>query len=428
MTGELGEIIASTRWTDTHEHLIEERHRLEAPYTFTECASGTTVVIPDDWSALVYDYAICDLLSAGMPKRDVDRFWSPQLDGLEKWDLVAPYWRDTRATGYHRALDLTTEILCGSRLSRETCCEIDKQLRELRRPGYFHDLINVSAGVQSSQVHSLDHDPFCETEYPDLLLQDLSLVPLIMGHHASVETASGIEVTTLDDYVAVIERCFAQYAPRAVAVKCLWAYLRPLHTEVPAQPPREAFALLRAGRADDTHTREVQDYLFDVCIRLATEWRLPVKMHLGTLDGNRNPMLVHVPDHPRAAIALAQRYADTRFVFMHMAWPFQEGMIAVAKHFPNAWVDLCWSWILAPEATRAFVVRFLTAAPSNKLLCFGGDYAIAENIVGHAALARAGLCGALEDLIESGWLTLEQACEVAPRLMSGNAEQLFFGR
>lgn len=425
MIRELDEAISSTQWVDTHEHLVEERDRLRGAYEFIDSVHGTPALIPADWSALTMDYAIWDLVSAGMPSEDAERFLSAELGPTEKWDLVAPYWGAVRASGYHRALDRTTEILFGARLSRESCEEIDAQLRALRQPGYYRDLINGSAGAKSSQVHSIDHDPFCETEYPDLLLQDLSLVPLVTGRDATVERDSGVEVATLDDYVAVIESCFARYGQRAIAVKCLWAYLRPLHTEVPEQPPNEAFELMRADRATAEQTREVQDYLFDVCVRLATDRGLPVKLHLGTLSGNRNPQLVHVPDHVRAATTLAQRYADARFVFMHMAWPYQEGMVAVAKHYPNAYVDLCWNWILAPEATRAFIASFLTSAPSNKLLCFGGDFLVAENIVGHAALARDGLRGALEDLVDSGWLNVDEACELVPALMCGNAEILF---
>lgn len=42
-------------------------------------------------------------------------------------------------------------------------------------------------------------------------------------------------------------------------------------------------------------------------------------------------------------------------------------------------------------------------------MCFGGDYATVENVVGHAELARRGLQGALEDLLAADWLTLEEA-------------------
>ena len=73
---------------------------------------------------------------------------------------------------------------------------------------------------------------------------------------------------------------------------------------------------------------------------------------------------------------------------MHMAWPHQEQLLAVAKHHPNVVVDLCWSWIVTPLSTREFVRRFLTTVPATKLLCFGGDYMTVECVVGHAEIAR----------------------------------------
>jgi hypothetical protein len=74
-------------------------------------------------------------------------------------------------------------------------------------------------------------------------------------------------------------------------------------------------------------------------------------------------------------------------MLMHMAWPHQEQLLAVAKHHPNVVVDLCWSWIVTPVDARVRV-RSLTAVPATKLLCLGGDYMPVECVVGHAEIAR----------------------------------------
>src|SRR5262245_62550260 len=44
------------------------------------------------------------------------------------------------------------------------------------RPGLYRDVLG-RAGVEVAQVNSLER-PFCETEHPDLLQQDLSLIDL----------------------------------------------------------------------------------------------------------------------------------------------------------------------------------------------------------------------------------------------------------
>ena len=82
-------------------------------------------------------------------------------------------------------------------------------------------------------------------------------------------------------------------------------------------------------------------------------------------------------------------------------------------------------WFNNPAATARFVTEFLTAAPANKLLTFGGDYVIVEPVVGHAAIARRGLAQALDNLVDDGWLDAEAALALVDPLMHGNAEALF---
>jgi hypothetical protein len=97
--GALAELTAATPWIDTHEHLVEERHRLrDAVYGFIPAGETEPLYVPPDWTALIAPYAVDDLVSAGMSDADARRVL--------------------------RAVDLTTERLFGARLSRATCEEI----------------------------------------------------------------------------------------------------------------------------------------------------------------------------------------------------------------------------------------------------------------------------------------------------------------
>jgi hypothetical protein len=418
---ELTGLIDNTPWIDTHEHLVEESHRLRHDeYRLTD-GLGFGHRIPGDWSALIVNYAIDDLVVAGLPAAQVDELLGPDRSPLEKWEIAAPYFELARATGYLRAVDLTTERLFGARLSAETCDEIDGRFRALRKEGYYRTILENVANVDRCQVHSLERDPYNETAYPELLEQDLSLVPLALGRHPLVEELAGIEVGSLDDYLEVMEACFDRFARRSVAVKCHWAYMRPLRVGSVGEPPRRSFARLRAGDAAPEEQREVEDFLFRRCLDLATQHRLPVKVHMGYLSKTRLPQFPLIYDHVPDILPLVVDYPDTDFVLMHMAWPQQEQLLAAAKHHPNVFVDLCWSWIVAPFAAVDFVQRFLTSVPANKLLCFGGDYLVVESVVGHAEIARRGLQAALEGLVRAGWLTGDDALALVPRLMRDNA-------
>ncbi len=425
---ELGELIDATPWVDTHEHLVEEHHRLlPGGYAFA-MATGERAAIPADWSALVVHYAVNDLVCAGLSPAAVDTLHSFERSALEKWDAVESCFEAARRTGYLRAVDLTTERLLGLRLTRETCEEVDERLRALRVEGYYAHVLRGVANVSRCQVNTLDADPFCETRSPELLEQDLAIAQLAFGRHDALERASGIEVGSLEDYVRVVEWCFERYAAQAVAAKCVWAYQRPLAARPPGALPRREFKRLRDGEAELAEQRRVEDYLLQRCIELATDAGLPVKVHLGYLSGTHNPQFRHVFDHVRDVVDIVQANPRTTFVLMHAAWPQQEQLLAVAKHHPNVVLDLCWAWILAPLATRDFLERALTTLPATRLLCFGGDYVTVESVVGHAELARRGLQSALERLVADGWLTRTDAIALVPLLMHENADRVFPSR
>jgi predicted TIM-barrel fold metal-dependent hydrolase len=81
-------------------------------------------------------------------------------------------------------------------------------------------------------------------------------------------------------------------------------------------------------------------------------------------------------------------FPETKFVLMHIAYPYQDEAISLAKHYTNAFVDLCWAWIINPAASVRLVKEFVLAAPANKLFTFGGDYLFPECVYGHAKIAR----------------------------------------
>jgi uncharacterized protein len=420
----LAELIDATSWIDTHEHLVEERDRLAPEPCVVSGATGTQVAIPQDWTSLLVDYALHDLVSAGLPAQDAERVLAPGLDPVAKFELVAEPLASARATGYLRAVDVGTDRLFGLVLGRDTVGELDAQLRALRAPGYYERVLRDVAGVERCQVNSLQEDPFCETQTPGLLDQDLSLLPLVLGRHDRAERLSGIEVASLDDYLDVVAWCFARYGEHAVAVKCPWAYVRPMAVDVLDARPAAQFRRVRAGTASTRDRRQVEDHLMAVCVELAGQAGLPVKLHLGTLAGNGQPWLAGAFDHVADVVALVQRHPGVQFILMHMAWPQQEQLLALAKHQPNVAVDLCWAWLLAPYAAVDFVQRFITTVPAGKLLCFGGDVVAVESVVGHAELARRGLQRALEGLVADGWLDPDGALRLVEPLMRGNAERL----
>jgi uncharacterized protein len=236
------------------------------------------------------------------------------------------------------------------------------------------------------------------------------------------------EVKTLRDYYAVIDGIFSRYGHKAVATKNQMNYFRRLDfARVPADMITSVFEENVAGRRKlmPEEDKAVQDHLFGYCIEKANEYKLPVKLHAGYHAGH-NSMPLHVLTHNGGDMCdLLKTYHQTPFVFLHINYPYEKELIAICKHYHNAYADMCWAWIINPAASVQFLKEFLTAAPVNKIFTFGGDYQAVEAVPGHAAMVRRGIAQALAELVEEGWMPEGDIEYVTRRIMVENARELF---
>jgi predicted TIM-barrel fold metal-dependent hydrolase len=411
--------VFATPLIDTHEHLLEEKERL---------AASSPRVQADDWSLLLSHYLNSDLLVAGMPREAYSRLFSKETDPAEKWRYLEPYWPAVRNTGYAQAVRIAIQQLYDVEdLSAATVQQVQAAYEQTRRPGFYRRILCDLGRIESCQVNYLGR-PFSESDMPTLLMQDLSIVGMFAGpDFQGFGKPAGIEVRSLTDWHRVIDWWFDQYGRYAVAVKSQNAYSRDIdYEQVPAE---KAEAVFKKRLAQDPLTgaerKTLEDYLFWYAVKKATEHRLPVKLHTGYYAGQNGMPLERLLHNPGSATDLCRQAPDTRFVFMHICYPYYEELLAVAKHYTNAYVDMCWSWIINPLAAKDFLKKFLVTAPANKLLTFGGDYIPVEPVLGHAVLARRGIALALSELVEEGWLTLSDAMDLIDPIMHNNARQIF---
>lgn len=419
------EIAAWAEWTyfvDTHEHLPEECTR-----TNWEPGHG----IPcNDVGALFSHYVDSDLVSAGMTPDELGRLGGPDVPVTEKWAVLEPYWPAVKCTGYGQAVRIAARRLYGVEdVGAHTFEEMAQGYHNLVGPGFYERVLREVAGVDSCQVDSLDAAVYRQSERPLLLMQDISIMDLHMGPEWRVAAVrpSGIDVRDLSDYHRVIDWWFERYGLYATAVKTQAAYGRRLDfADVPAEEAAEPFLRqLHGDPVGAAESKTVEDHLFWYCVRKATEFALPVKIHTGYYAGNSSMPLHRVGANPGDICELLRLSPETTFVLMHVCYPYEDQMTAIAKHWHNAVIDMCWAWIVNPEASARFLQSYLMAAPSNKLLTFGGDHIPVELVVGHASLARHGIARALTNLLRSGWLTRSDAIELVDPLMHGNAEAIF---
>jgi predicted TIM-barrel fold metal-dependent hydrolase len=411
--------VFETPLIDTHEHLLEEKERLAASHPRVQA---------DDWSLLLNHYLNSDLLVAGMPKAAYDKFFSKDTDPAEKWRYLELYWPAVKNTGYAQAVRITLQQLYDvEELSAATVKKVQTAYERTRRAGFYRHVLCDLGRIESCQVNYLGR-PFSESDMPALLMQDISIVGMFAGPDLKdFGKPTGIEVRSLSDWHRVIDWWFDKYGKYAVAVKSQNAYSRDIdYEQVPAEKVEALFKKRMANESLKAQERKaLEDHLFWYAVKKATEHKLPVKLHTGYYAGQNGMPLERLLHNPGSATDLCRKAPETRFVFMHICYPYYEELLAAAKHYTNVYVDMCWSWIINPVAAKDFLKKFLVTVPANKILTFGGDYIPVEPVLGHAVIARRGIALALSELVEEGWLSLSDAMDLIDPIMHNNARQLF---
>ncbi len=412
--------VFETPLIDTHEHLMEEKDRLPG--------ESKPRVDADDWSLLLSHYLDSDLVVAGLSGEAYDRFFSDKTDPVDKWKLIEPYWPAVKNTGYGQAVRIAMRRLYDvDDLSAATVKKVQDGYERTRKPGFYRRILCELGKIESCQVNSLGA-PFGESDMPTLLMQDISILGMHVGpNFDGVGKPTGIEVRSLADWHRVIDWWFDKYGKYAVAVKSQDAYHRDInYDQVPAEKVEGSF---RKRLANDPLTgdekKALEDHLFWQAVNTATKHKLPVKLHTGYYAGQNYMPLERLSHNAGSVTDVCRRSPETRFVFMHICYPHYEDLIAGAKHYANAYVDMCWSWIINPVAAKDFLKKCLVTIPANKILPFGGDYIPVEPVLGHATIARRGIALALSELVEEGWLTQSDAMDLIDPIMHNNARTIF---
>jgi len=417
------EKVYQTPFIDTHEHLCEESDRLnESPKT-------------DFWINLLRPYLGDDMVSAGLPVSEFERIWKPETSLPQKWKIIEPYWKDIKNTSYAKSILITLKMLYGiDEINRGNLDELQKKYLKLKKKGYYKTVLRDIANIKYCQVNSLHGKCFRETEYPELLKQDLSIVPMftdtdsVLGEGiVPFSEPTGIKVKNIDDWYSVIDWYFEKYGKKAIAVKSQNAYNRTMDYEkVPKEKAAPVFMKwLKNEKLENDEKKALEDHLFWCAVDKATEYNLPVKLHTGYFAGFNGMPMERLRKHPGELTKLCMKSPKTKFVFMHMTYPYQNELIAIVKHHSNAYAACCWAWIINPIATKNFLKEFLVSAPVSKILTFGGDYGHVEAVVGHAEIARQGITQALTELIDENWFSLDGALKIIEPIMYKNAQKIF---
>ena len=412
MPTDLARHIAEIAVIDTHDHQYTEQQWLE---------QGPGDVLAD----LFCGYPSSDLVSAGASQQAVDRL----LDGADgdidgRWSAVAEAWKAMQFTGYGEAVRLQAKHVYGlDRITPETVAGCQGRLDALRKPGQRLALLRDVAKLDHVQTDSKSWRCEPDPSGPEFFLYDLSWVAFCGRGLAFDQVAerTGIEVTSLGSLRRAAERIFELRSPTMIAIKTQHAYNRTLKwcKQSDADAERALQVVLKDPANWSTEAGLcLGDWGLACGVELASQHHLPIKIHTGYHAGTGGMPLDWV--RPGHLCPLLKAYPDARFVLMHASYPYGPELIAMAKHYPNVWADMCWAWSIDPHSGMEFVRRFVHAGPINKLFAFGGDTHYPTGTYAYALQMRKWLTRALAAEVDDGELTESQALAVASRILRDN--------
>ncbi|GMU93543.1 MAG: hypothetical protein AMXMBFR4_26010 [Candidatus Hydrogenedentota bacterium] len=358
--------------------------------------------------------------------------WEPNQAFDDWWALAKDDFDDARATSFYRHMLPAFEDLYGvdfDTISDEDARRLNDRIFEnYRDQRWLYEVITERANIEL-----MFNDPYWarfkfKTYYPFEVLV-FNVTTLTRGFNPSefinpndspyvFAKHEGMEVKTLDDYLAVLERMFENAkAAGAVCLKTTLAYERTLSfDDVPRERAEGVF-----GRVRDQLTHEdvkaFEDFIMWRLVELSAKFDLPFQFHTGhaRIQGS-NPLLL---------ADLIQANPKTKFILFHGGYPWigETGAI-VTRHGSHVWVDSCWLPTISYTMAKRAYQEWLEVMPSDRIM-WGADYNHAEGIYGAAEFTRRCLADALSEKVDRGELREDDAVRIGRQILRENALTLF---
>lgn len=397
---------------DTHEHLILEEARIDLANEI-------------DFSYLFTHYAKEDLISASNQKGLIDAIYQHKFKEEDRWQLLSAYYPSIRSTGYGRVpLIAARNLFEVPEINKNTISILSQKLKEASKPGWYKyvlkDRSRIELSIQDMGHMKFDSNFYRHVERFDNFIQVSSLSEII-----GLGDQQNIRIQSLDDYLLALRKAFeAGLEYGMVGVKSGLAYKRVLYYEnVPEDNARAIFdAILDQSPVGTMEIKSLQDYFMHRVLDLVDEYDLPIQFHTGLLAGNGNTLTNSKPTH---LTNLFMEYPEVDFILFHGGYPYGGELGALAKNFPNVFIDMCWMYVISPSYSERYLHEWIETVPANKIMAFGGDYSLVESVYAHSVMARQIISNVLIAKVGSGYLTEKEAIHIANLILRDNAIQIF---
>lgn len=394
---------------------------------------------------VVGGYLQTDLVSAGMRREDLALVLDHDGDIHDRWEVLQPYWAAVQNTGYALMADLGCEGLFGEQISGDSISRIDTRYRELLSRDFYQIVLKEKSRILYSlldkyqplgdngvQVNVIDTDIEVEREYfKSVYRLDHFVFPRDWNDILQIESQFDISVNSLDDWLTGCELALENAIGKGVvAVKSALAYNRSLSYDLVTKTSaeREFLDVLRSRRNVEWEKLpgapgvNFQNYVMHHILSLLESTSLPIQFHTGMQAGHGNFL---GDSNPLLLSNLLLTYPRVNFVLLHSGYPFLEDAAAMAKMFPNAFLDLAWVHIISPGAVVRALAEWVHLLPENKVMAFGGDLPSIVCFYGHQRIARRNVYKALSEKVIESDLDLASAKRLAERWFVTNPKVFF---
>jgi hypothetical protein len=416
MTSSLQSFVAGLGIVDVHEHHLPEvflNREINLLQLFQQSYAGWTQSRP-------------------YPLPSETRDSDPMLAavGATTWEALAPFLENSGSSSFVRNLvrGITELHGKGGEITRENWEVLDAAVREshrrpdwcatvLRRAGiervitdpYSDPLLNACHGFGENYNSVLRINAFAFGWHPESRDHN--------GNSAQALLARlGLGATSFDDYLSALEKLVDGLASRhQVALKNALAYDR----DIAFDEPDERTARQAWGKASPSpaERKAFGDFVVDRFCRIAGERNIPVQMHLGTA--------IIRGSHPLKAAGLIERHPRTRFLLMHLAYPWSRDLLGMAFVYRNIWLDLSWSLLLSPSHFKLGLHEAIEILPDESRLMIGGDNWHAEETYATMKLARQLIGEVLDEKVRAGYFGEADARRLAEKILRENALAFF---
>lgn len=268
------------------------------------------------------------------------------------------------------------------------------------------------------QLPEAEREAQRELLLPSLIIDQLAFTGLASGVEARqrAQRLLGCEPRDYHEYIDFCASLLDRFVELGGAsVKILCAYVRPIRfARVPDDRAAELFARGHQTLAEDDLTA-LQDNLIWRLLVLAHERGLPLIVH----TGYSTPMSHADPEH-LLNILQAPELHGMKVDVSHSGWPNEGGAMMMARSYPGAYINLCWTPMLSESIGRRVLGEVIDMVPSNKIL-IGTDCGSVESFVGTVLLIRSMLAEVLADKVQRGQFGMEVARHVARAILWDNA-------